>query len=199
MSLASPKSATFTPPRSSRSRFDGFTSRCTMPRLPSGVESAARVARGGQRLGPRQPSAPRQLVREAARQQLHRREGVPLLFTGRVERHHLRMHEAGDELDFAQEPLPRVAGRSRREHLQGDQAIQGDVFRAIDDAHATRGDARLNQVRAEARPGPQRAARGGTTPTAVNRRGGLRDSKGPGWLWLWLASLWPGRRSSTTA
>src|SRR5437868_14672077 len=74
-----------------------------------GFEAEAGIASGAKRFVPRQTAAPRELVCEAARQELHRREGDAVLLPGRVQADDVRMHEPGDELHLAEEALARLA------------------------------------------------------------------------------------------
>ena len=71
-----------------------------------------------------------------------------------VERADVRMRELRDGARLAIEALPElgVLGELRRQHLDGDDAVQARVLRAIDLAHAAGADRRLDLVRTQTGP-----------------------------------------------
>ena len=89
-------------------------------------------------------------------QKLHDQEGVPVAgLSNVVQRANVWMRERSDSLGFSLEPVTelRVIGDQRRENLDRDGAIEADVARLVDLAHAAGTERSEDFVRTEARPG----------------------------------------------
>ena len=73
----------------------------------------------------------------------------------------VRIVQRGNRARFLLEALPRfrIGGERAGEHLDGDRAIEPDVARAVDLAHAARADGAEDFVRTEARADGQRHRR----------------------------------------
>ncbi len=106
--------------------------------------------RGGERLGQRygdiqhSPSGPR-LTRQhrahrAALHEFHRDVRRAVRISDTVDSDDVRVIQARRRAGLFLEPMPvtRVVGDRRLEHLERDLALEPDVSRAIDDAHASR-------------------------------------------------------------
>jgi hypothetical protein len=111
-----------------------LTSRCTRPRS------------WGER-----PFLGEQRLQVVAVDETHRDVQHAVGLARLVDRDHVRVVERGCELGLAQEPLPEplVLGELRRQELEGDIALQARVMGAVDDAHATASDERLDPVAEE--------------------------------------------------
>ena len=117
----------------------GFTSRCTMPR-PCAYASAQATSRstrvasaGGQGTARAEPLAERLALHVA-----HDEEDEAARLADAMDRDDVRVREAGRRARLAQEPLARRVGARevRRQHLDGDVAVELHVAREVDDPHA---------------------------------------------------------------
>ena len=88
----------------------------------------------------------------------------PVVLAHIVERTDVCVVQARDRARLACEPLVAIAirGEMRRQHFDGDDAIEPGIERLVDFAHPSRAEQRSNFVDAEPVAGVQRAAdRGG--------------------------------------
>ena len=88
----------------------------------------------------------------------HRQVELPVVLAGLVDRDHVRMVERGGEAWLAQEAGTErlVLGQLRRDQLQRDRALERQVDRPVDDAHAAAADQRLDPVAGEGRARSER-------------------------------------------
>jgi hypothetical protein len=72
----------------------------------------------------------------------------PRVLADLVDLHDVRVVQPGDRLGLDPEPRPRlVRGRARRlDHLQGHEAVQVQLKRLVDDAHAASAQLRQDRV-----------------------------------------------------
>jgi hypothetical protein len=99
------------------------------------------------------PSEAPYLRLQVARQQLHREVDLTSVFAGLVDRDDVRVVEPGERLDLLPEQTQRERAGvgSVMDHLEGDLALQLQVARLVDHAHAAAADPRPQLVAAEHR------------------------------------------------
>ena len=141
---AIPKSLTWTLSPPSSSRFAGFTSRCTIPRAwaassAPAVSESQLIARGRMERAGAQP-----VVHGAALEELHDDERRAVVLPDVEDRDDVplaRELRGGERLPLEASAHVLVARVTLGEHLDGDDAAEHRVGRAVDLAHPSARDA----------------------------------------------------------
>ena len=107
------------------------------------------LAQHARRVGGRQRAARAEsLAERLALHVAHDEEDEAARLADAMDRDDVRMREAGGRARLAQEPLARLGGARevRRQHLDGDVAVELHVAREVDDAHAAAAELALEGV-----------------------------------------------------
>ena len=175
-----PKSAMRSVPCSSNMRFDGLTSRCTMPRSwMSASPAAASEPISPHALRPHR-AAGEELEHARAVEQLHHEEGAPVVVAvvvaaGVEEAHEVRVVERGEGAHLHLEPGPVL---DLPEDLDRDVPVEAQVAGAVDVGHAAPPDQLVEAVPAFEDGGKAGHAREGS-PVAGRRTVGLLGAGRP--------------------
>ena len=184
--LASPKSATLTPPpcaSSAMSTFSGLTSRWMSP--ARWAAASAETHRLEQRERP--DRAHRRLLADDVAQRvpgdvLHGEEDRAVVVALVVDTHHVGVVEPGGRAGLAHEALGEVVvvAEAGVHHLDGDRAVEADVGGLVDTGHAAAGDATADAVAAVEEATDERVAapRRASAPRAGPRAGPVGSSRG---------------------
>ena len=160
---ASPKSATLGVPSAVSRMLPGFRSRCTIPAWCATCTASASVIRSAAawRAG---CGVPESGLRQAAPfEELHREKRAALMVAHIVDLHDVRVAQARHHLRFALEPRPLVRScvRPGLQHLEGDDAVQAQMPRLVDDRPSRRARAspgrRSRESRGTFRPAARQA------------------------------------------
>ena len=151
--FARPKSSSFAPVLV-RMMLPGFRSRWTMPARVGGGQCLGDLDGASHGLLERQAAPGEAIGQRLALEELHHQVVGAVLVADVEERADVRVAERRDGAGLAGEPLARVriADERRRQHLDGDGAVEARVVRLVDLTHAPGADRRGDLV------GPQASA-----------------------------------------
>ena len=123
-----------------------------------GVERARDLGEDVERALGRQPALPaQQRSHVAAVDEAHREVQLPVVLAGLIDRDDVRMVQGGGKARLLEEAAPEqlVPGQLGRDQLQRHRALEREVGRPVDNAHAAATDHRLDLVAGEARAAVQ--------------------------------------------
>ena len=137
MRLARPKSVIFGTPSVVNSTLLGFKSRWMIPASWANWMAAASVASNCAARPARLRRAGKAVVEAAALEQLQRDVRQSVGFADVVNLNDMGVAELGDRFGFCRESLEELGFRlaAATNHLEGDQAIEAQIARLVDDTH----------------------------------------------------------------